>query len=214
MSPIREKFLPALIEDDAHITDIERALYALPARHGGLGIDNPVLDAPYKFDASVKITHDLKTLIKSSSRDYTVDPDKQKKLKLEIKKSKEARLKGEKYALRASSSDEMKRAIDLASEKGASCIFTALPLAEQDFVFRSKRDFRDLIRIRYRKRIPNLPTVCPCGASYSLNHSQICKLSGFIHLRHDEEKRLFAYQGKNVFRHIDVEPLFLPLNGE
>jgi len=44
----------------------------------------------------------------------------QRKIKADIKKLKEARLKKEKLALREKMSSEMKRAMDFASEKGAS----------------------------------------------------------------------------------------------
>ena len=38
---LRNKFIPALFGDKAPISDLERALYALPARFGGLSIGNP-----------------------------------------------------------------------------------------------------------------------------------------------------------------------------
>ena len=68
--------------------------------------------------------------------------------------------------------------------------------------------------MRYRKRIPNLPSICSCGSPYSLDHSQICKLSGFIHMRHDNVSRLFAFQAKKSFRDVEVEPHLQPLSGE
>ena len=73
---------------------------------------------------------------------------------------------------------------------------------------------RDLVRMRYRKRISGLPSVCACGHTYSLDHSQICKLGGFIHMRHDNVKRLFAYQAKQCFRDVELEPALQPLSGE
>jgi len=211
---IRNKFIPALIGDDVHISDDERALFALPARHSGLGIDNPVLDSPHKFRASVKFTEALTDLLKSSQAKLSLDIAKQKQLKYAIKMDKEARLVAERAALRQRLPAEMQRAMDFANEKGASCAFTALPLLEQKFVFRSKRDFRDIVRMRYRKRILGLPTWCSCHTKYSLDHSQICKLGGFIHMRHNSETNLFARLAKQAFNDVEVEPPLLALSGE
>jgi len=104
--------------------------------------------------------------------------------------------------------------MNLASEKGALCLYTTLPLETHGFTFRSKRDFRDITRMRYRKRIDGLPSECPCGAPYSLDHSQVCKTGGFIHMRHDDECRLFAYEARKVFNDVEVEPHLQPTNGE
>ena len=37
---------------------------------------------------------------------------------------------------------------------------------------------------------------------------------GFIHMRHDREARLFAYEAKKVFKDVELEPQLQPLNGE
>jgi len=211
---IRSKFLPALIGDDTPISETERLLYALPARHSGLGIDNPVLDSPFKLKDSLEITENLKNLIKSSESKLLIDVEKQRKIKASLKKIRESRLKSERSSIYAQSSPSLQRAMDFANEKGASCLFTALPLEVHDLTFCSKRDLRYLIRMRYRKSISDLPSVCSCGSPYYLHHSQICKTGGFIHMRHDEVSRLFASEAKKVFRDVEVEPPLQVLNGE
>ena len=49
---------------------------------------------------------------------------------------------------------------------------------------------------------------------YSLDHSKICHLGGFIHMRHDEENRLFAALAKEAFRDVEIEPPLTALSGE
>merc|ERR1712228_216601 len=71
-----------------------------------------------------------------------------------------------------------------------------------------------ITRMRYRKRIDGLPSVCPCGAPYSLDHSQVCKTGGFIHMRHDDESRLFAYEARKVFNDVEMEPHLQAIEGE
>ena len=59
---IRQKFIPAII--GRQVNDIERQIFILPVRLGGLGISNPVLKADEQFSASMSITKELQTLIK------------------------------------------------------------------------------------------------------------------------------------------------------
>jgi len=109
---------------------------------------------------------------------------------------------------------EQQRAMDVAQAKGGSCLVTVLPLEKYGFAFRGKRDFDDLIRQRYRKPIRRLPTTCPCGAPFSLDHSQICKLGGFVGMRHDEGKKIWAVANSKVFRDVEVEPQLEQLDDE
>ena len=73
---LRLKFIPALMGDKAPISSLERRVYALPAREGGLGIADPVLESPYKFAASVKFTQRMRTLIMTSEPRLLVDEKK------------------------------------------------------------------------------------------------------------------------------------------
>lgn len=83
---IRQRFLPALFGGGVQISDEERALYALPAREGGLGIDNPVLDSHIKFADSQRYTATMQDLIMASEPRLLVDVKKQKSIKASIKK--------------------------------------------------------------------------------------------------------------------------------
>jgi len=104
--------------------------------------------------------------------------------------------------------------MELAQRKGASSVYTTLPLTKYGFSFARKRDFRDLIRMRYKLHIPDLPVECACGEPYSLDHSQTCRMGGFIALRHDEPKNLFGRLASRVFRDVEIEPNLDPLSGE
>ena len=106
------------------------------------------------------------------------------------------------------------RALHLARVKGASAVFTTRPLEKYGFAFAAKKDYRDLLRMRYYMQIPGLPKECACGEAYSLSHSQGCLLGGFIHMRHDGPKNLFASLAHKVFKDVEVEPYLEPLTGE
>ena len=66
---IHEKFLPALV--GRRITEIERQIFALPVKLGGMGIYNPTLTSDPEFEASTKITTDLTEIICRQEKDLT-----------------------------------------------------------------------------------------------------------------------------------------------
>jgi hypothetical protein len=118
-------------------------------------------------------------------------------------------------ALKASASKRLARAITLAREKGASTVFTTQPLEKYGFDFKSKQDFRDLIRMRYCMRLRDLPEKCACGKGNSLDHSQICPLGGFIIARHNEPCNVWAKLCVRAgYRDVGREPMLQPLTGE
>ena len=60
-----------------------------------------------------------------------------------------------------------KRAVELAMDKGASSwltIIIIIPTEEMDFNL-NKREFRDAIKLRYDRKITDIPTICICGVS-------------------------------------------------
>ena len=92
---------------------------------------------------------------------------------------------------------------------------TTLPLERHGFMFQCKRDFRDLLCLRYHRPVPNLPTTCICGKSYTADHSQQCLRGGFVHQRHNEAQDLFAYECQQAgFKDTEIEPPLLPVEGE
>ena len=107
-----------------------------------------------------------------------------------------------------------RRAMEVARLKGASSILTTLPIAEHGFYFECKSDLFDMVHLRYCWPITNLPSTCPCGAQYSLSHSQICKLAGFVKMRHDDATDFLAKCMKEVRNDEEVEPQLLSLTGE
>jgi hypothetical protein len=117
--------------------------------------------------------------------------------------------------MREQLNEREKRCQEIASEKGASAVFSVVPIEDYNFAIRSKRDWRDLVLMRYDKHVPNLPQKCGCGKPYSLDHSQVCPKGGFIHLRHGEIKILFAKEvAKAGFKDVELEPGLTPLQGE
>ena len=75
--------------------------------------------------------------------------------------------------------DKGKRLVDISTQTGVSKWLTVLPITEFAFEL-SKQQFWDSIKLRYDWEISNLPTSCPCGSKYDIQHSVSCKKGGFI----------------------------------
>ena len=83
------------------------------------------------------------------------------------------------------------RAVELASEKGASSWLTVIPMKDLGYNL-SKREFRDAIKIRYGWEISDLPKTCACGDFFDVDHAMICRRGGFVIQRHNELRDLEA----------------------
>jgi hypothetical protein len=117
------------------------------------------------YSESLELTKPLKDLIVASRAELAIDEEEQNARKINIKRGRDARLQKDAKELRLNVSPQLQRAIDLAQEKGASAIVTALPLEKYDMTFPAKRDFRDLLCLRYGYPIARLPEVCACGGT-------------------------------------------------
>ena len=219
-APLREviqgKLIPALFDNKGvgfggDFLD----LICLPHRHGGMMLGDPVADCDDKHTDSLEITAVLTELVIASERSLPEDYEERGfATKAAVRAARRKREEERAAAVKARLSYPLQRAVELACEKGGSSVFTVLPLESHGFALKANRDFYDLIRMRYRLPLSRLPTTCACGKPYSLDHSQICKTGGFIHMRHDEPKELFAREASVLWKDIEVEPMLEELSGE
>ena len=76
---------------------------------------------------------------------------------------------------------DCQRLMDVASERGASVWLSALPIKEHGFD-PHKGSFQDALCIRYGWQPSFLPSVCICGATFTVDHSLSCPNGGFTTL--------------------------------
>ena len=107
----------------------------------------------------------------------------------------------------------LKRAMELAQEKGASSWLTALPIEEFGFTLH-KRAFQDALALRYNWQPQNCPATCGCGARFSIEHSLSCPKGGFPSIRHNEIRDLTANLLTEICSDVRIEPDLQPLTGE
>ncbi len=204
-----------------HLSPLEREVMELPARNGGLGIPNPTKTAENNFEDSKTITRHISELIITQEWKCP-DDNKTKEAKSKVVHRKREREKSQLQELKKQLTPNPKnfpepplsKALDLANQKGASSWLTALPLQETNFVL-NKEEFRDALALRYGWRPKHLPQKCACGATNSISHCLDCKLGGYINMRHNETRNIFAtFLRKAGCHSVAIEQGLMPVEGE
>ena len=185
---ISDVLIPSLTEHNCSVA--ERKLLALPTRMRGLGMTNPSESAESEYSASIRMSAPLVDKIMAQSHETPDDADV-RGLMHAVRKEKDDDLKGKLEEMKVSLPVRTQRAVDLACEKGSSNWLTAIPLKDVNFDL-SKREFGDVLRLRYDWPIPNSPSVCVCGCSFTVDHAMICPRGGLIIQRHNEIRDLEA----------------------
>ena len=206
-----EKLIPAFFGGDS--PDIPREIIALNPNDGGLGIENLEETAAFQFQASkIKTQIHVDTIVnqEQTMRELTEDGRTQKDTEGQVRQSKQQRRKEK---TEAPIPDYMKRCVEQARDNGASSWLNALPLKDQKLNL-NKEQFTDALKLRYNQRLRNLPTHCPCGEVFNVEHALNCKKGGFIAQRHDNLRDLFTCLLSKVCKNVMVEPHLLPLTGE
>ena len=105
------------------------------------------------------------------------------------------------------------RAVELASEKGASNWLTVIPIDEMGFSL-NKGEFRDALKFRYDWEIADKPSICACGDVFNVDHAMVCRRGGFIIQRYNELRDLEADMLSMVCNDVEIEPVLQELTGE
>ena len=206
------QLLPALT--GRSISDVERALFSLPVRLGGLGICDPKSHSDAEFDSSVKITSALVALIVQQELTFSIDTlEAQRSAKCEVVRMKHRAHDEVAATLCQSLPVGLQRIVALSSEKGASSWLSALPVEEHGFALH-KGAFRDALCLRYGWLPSGLPTQCVCGQGFSVDHSMNCPTGGYPTLRHNELRDFTAAILSEVCTDVCVEPPLQSLSGE
>ena len=96
---------------------------------------------------------------------------------------------------------------------GASSWLTAIPIAEYGFTLH-KQAFQDALCIRYGWRPARLPSHCPYGVVFSVNHALSCPKDALPSIRHDHIRDITAQLLPKVCPNVAIEPTLQPLTGE
>ena len=159
-STIRNHLIPNITGRNSP-GDQEKELLALPPRLGGLGIVNPTLTAQVEYEPLIRMTEPLvhKIINQEETLQDVISQVIQRKRRIHqhhrsVQNVSAAKLKSELPS-------HLSRAMELASEKGASSWLTALPLEKYGFVLH-KGAFLDALCLQYGWQPQHLPSHCSC----------------------------------------------------
>ena len=210
---LRKKLIPSLTSHDPP-NNTMRELFALPCRHGGLGIPNPSLKASSHYENSLSVCNPMITLVLAQNSLLSPDvTEQQQKTKSLIHSANRNRSKQQSILVREKLLPHQQKLFDISNEKGVSSWLTALPIKPHGFDLH-KGAFRDCLCLRYGWTPSSLPTSCVCGSAFSVDHAFNCPHGGFPTIRHDGIKDITANLMKEVCRHVAIKPTLQPLSGE
>ena len=201
---IRQRFIPALTGREIP-GDLERDLFALPTRLGGLGLSDPTKIVTNCYQASKTVTAPLVALIVQQKEELG-DVCRELVVRRNIIKSerrKEQAIAAE--HLRERLTPKLQRCMELAKEKGTSSWLEALPVREHEFNL-SKSEFRDGLCLRYGWVPARLPETCVCGKAFDTAHALSCPTGGLPSIRHNELRDLLALSLSDVCSDVVTEP--------
>jgi hypothetical protein len=209
---ISEKLIPALV--GRKISDVNRRILALPVRHGGMGISNPSKTSDHEFQASVRITKSLTTILYRQEKDFTNYEKKEveKEVKL-VKAEKEDRMRREIEDIQNNLDERSNRILELSQESGVGAWLNAPPIQSLGYTL-NKQEFRDSVCLRYGWPISNTPTYCQCKEKNSIDHTLNCKLGGYVTMRHNRVRDLEADLMREVCQDVKTEPELLPIDAD
>ena len=186
-------------------------IIAKPAK-GGLGLGNPFLEARREYASSVKVTKPLVEQIVSQSHQLPED-SLTKLAQQEVRSERLKEFEHRTERIKEMAPRKTQRALDLAAEKGSSAWLTVLPLQYLGLNL-NKRVFRDAIKLRYDWPVEDIPSTCACGEAFTVDHSMICKLGGFITQRNNELRDLEAEFLSMVCSDVEIELVLQEISGE
>ena len=197
---------------------MERNIFALPVRYGGLGIFNPVDVCKLEYGRSISMTKPLVDLINLQNIKLNELQATAMKTSMVHAKKSMATKKLEYYqsslaSIKENCSERMVKILDGLSVKGVSSWLTTLPLDEFGFT-PNKQEFCDAILLRYEFPLKNLPKVCACSSPNSVDHALSCPKGGYSSLRHNQIRDLEAHWLSDVCKDVRTEPPLIPLTGE
>ena len=206
---IRDKLIPSIV--GRSVSDIERRIFALPVRMGGLGLTDPSKAADLEFNASMTITANLTRIIRAQDKDLTNYnlAEVTNNIKA-VKEHKEGNLKTELEEIMQIADPKTRRVLTLEQEKGSGSWLLVPPIKSLGYTL-NKREFQDSIYLRYDWNIPDTPSYCQCGSKNDINHALCCKKGGYVIMRHNRIRDVEAEIMKEVCKDVRTEPELIPI---
>ena len=152
---------------------LDREIFALHTRLGGLGIPIMTTEADFECNTSRTLSAPLAALI--ATQNTFALPDKEILINTtkNLKRERNTRVEATSASLDQRLTPKMTRTLSNESAERPSNWLNVLPLAEEGYVL-NKEEFRDAMAMRYNEQILGLPNKCTCGRNFDPVHALDC----------------------------------------
>jgi hypothetical protein len=193
------------------ITPLERELFALPAREGGLGIPDPSCK---ESDGSFATSRAASShLIAALQQDVDFDLERHCRTRKEAAQTHRT-IKQQSHTATAEAlvgrlGPRQARAVQRIRDHKLSCLLTYTPLAANNTTL-DHFTFRDFLAVRYGAQPVNVQSRCDgCSdrPAFDLDHALNCKKGGMVTWRHNEVRDVFGDFAHQAWNNAEKEPI-------
>ena len=156
---------------------------------GGLGITNPCHFAAFEYKASAAMTVPLVEQIVSQTHELP-DNHANRTLQQHNQRDKDVHLRENLEEVKNALPEQTKKAAKLAAEKGASSWLTVSPV----------------------KDVYSTQNKCACADVFYVDHTMVCRCSGFIIQRYNDLHDLEARMLKMAGNYVQIEHVLQEIN--
>jgi hypothetical protein len=207
---ITKELLPKILGRPS-ITSLERELFALPAREGGLGIPDPSnKDTDGSFATSrAASSHLIAALQRQEEFDLERHDYTRKEAARTHRTTNQQRHTATAEELLVRLDSRQARAVQRIRDHKLSCVLTYTPLAANNTTL-DHHTFRDYFAIRYGTQPVNVQSRCDgCSdrPAFDLDHALNCKKGGMVTWRHNEVRDVFGDFAQQAWNNAEKEPI-------
>jgi hypothetical protein len=207
---ITKELLPKIL-GRLSITALERELFTLPARDGGLGVPDPSnKDTDGSFATSRAASAHL---ISALQQEVEFDLENHCHTRKEAARTHRT-INQQRYTATAEDlldrlDSRQARAVQRIRDHKLSCLLTYTPLAANNTTL-DHHTFRDYFAIRYGTQPVNAQSRCDgCSdrPAFDLDHALNCKKGGMVTWRHNEVRDVFGDFAHQAWNNAEKEPI-------
>jgi hypothetical protein len=207
---ISKELLPKILGRPS-ISVLERVLYALPAREGGMGIPDPSskeTDGAFNTSRAAS-SHLIESLQTGTLFDVETHSRTRKEAATTYRTEKQRHHTATAEALMGRLGPKQARAVQRIRDHNLSCLLTYFPQAANHTIL-DQYTFRDHLAIRYGTTPVHVQSRCDgCHDRpvFDLDHALNCKKGGMVTWRHNEVRDVLGDFANQAWNNAEKEPI-------
>ena len=190
---LQQCLAPVLLAEGNEVDQSLLEASELPSKLGGLQLRRFAPRARMQYQGSKSTTRPITDLILAQKVDIGSFPAEEiQKLKASWNTQREQdRVQRFRQFLASDADRRLLLGVQHGAARGAPAWLAAIPLQSHDLCL-NRKEWADVIALRFGQPLRNLPKRCGCGSDFSEPHGLQCPLGGFVIARHDTLRDFFT----------------------